>query len=99
MNLLPTAGWRIALTNEDGFKQKETAMKKILLLCIIGLFLIGCGTPAQKQAFKENSTLYASYSHLKFSWRGYKNPTAEMAKTSDAEGWWGEPIEVPYGLK
>ena len=74
-------------------------MKKILLLCIVGLFFFGCGTPAQQQAFRENKTAYASWSHVKFSARGYKNPTVADAKISDAEGWWGEPIEVPYGLK
>jgi len=74
-------------------------MKKMVLLCMVGLFLIGCGTAAQRSDFKDNKTLYASWGHMKFSTRGYKNPTAQDVDMSDTQGWWGEPIEVPFGLK
>lgn len=46
--------------------------------------------------------IFASFSHLKFSWRNSwrrlfgKNPTATArdAEKSKQEGWWGEPIPV-----
>ena len=74
-------------------------MKKILLLLVIGLFFLGCGTPAQRADFKAHDTMFASWDHLKFSARGFRNPTLQDAEKSDAQNWWGEPIEVPFGLK
>ncbi|MBW1993648.1 MAG: hypothetical protein JRI77_04270 [Deltaproteobacteria bacterium] len=74
-------------------------MKKWLLLVGTVLLLMGCATPAQRADFKKHDTMYASWEHLKFSIHGYKNPTLKDADKSDTEGWWGEPIDVPYGVK
>jgi hypothetical protein len=38
--------------------------------------------------------MYKNWDHLKYSWTGYKNPTAETGEKSAGQGWWG--IEVPY---
>jgi hypothetical protein len=63
-------------------------MKKLLLLVVLGLFLFGCGAEMQRGASWKN------WDHFKYSWSGYKNPTAETGKMSDEQGWWGK--EIPY---
>lgn len=74
-------------------------MKKAILLLMLAAFLMGCGAAAQKSEFYQNSSHFKNWDHLKFSVTGYKNVTAEAAKKSDAQSWWGEAIEVPFGLK
>ncbi len=66
-------------------------MKKLCLLVLIGLFLSGCGTAAKRSEFWEHDTMYKNWDHLKYSWWGYKNPTAESLKKSQEQGWWGIP--------
>ena len=61
----------------------------ILVLLFIGLLLAGCSSE-----FYKHDSLFKDWDHVKFSWWGYKNPTAEAAKMSDDQGWWGE--EIPY---
>jgi hypothetical protein len=61
-------------------------MKKLLLLAILGLFLFGCGA--------QRGPSWKNWDHMKFSWWGYKNPTAETGKMSEEQGWWGK--EIPY---
>ncbi len=63
-------------------------MKKLLLLVVLGLFLFGCGAEMQRGASWKN------WDHFKYSWSGYKNPTAETGKMSEEQGWWGK--EIPY---
>lgn len=60
-------------------------MKKLLLLAVFGLFLVGCGghTPTWK-----------NWDHFKYSAWGYKNPTEQTGKMSEEQDWWGE--EIPY---
>jgi hypothetical protein len=74
-------------------------MKKVFLLLVAVMFLMGCGATAQRSGWYEHDSQYKDWDHLVFSVAGYKNPTAKDAQMSDAQGWWGEPIEVPYGLK
>ena len=69
-------------------------MKKLLALLFLGMFLMGCGAAARQSEFYQHSTMYQNWDHLKYSWTGYKNPTAETGKKSQDQGWWG--IEVPY---
>jgi hypothetical protein len=38
--------------------------------------------------------MYKNWDHMKFSWYGYRHPTAKDLKEAKAQGWWG--IEVPY---
>jgi hypothetical protein len=61
-------------------------MKKLLLLMLLSLFLFGCGLP--------RGATWKNLDHMKYSWWGYKNPTAETGKMSEEQGWWGK--EIPY---
>jgi uncharacterized protein YceK len=71
------------------FRKGGKKMKKLIVLLFIGLLLAGCSSE-----FYKHDTLFKSNDHVAFSWWGYKNPTAEDAKMSDQQGWWGEAI--PY---
>jgi hypothetical protein len=68
-------------------------MKKFLAITLMGLFLGGCGTAAQRSEFWKHDTVYKSWDHLKYSWGGYKNPTEETLNKSQEQGWWGIPIQ------
>ena len=69
-------------------------IKKFCVLALIGLFLSGCGAAARKSEFWQHDRMYASWDHLKFSWFGHKKSTAETAKKSQEQGWWG--VDIPY---
>jgi hypothetical protein len=69
-------------------------MKKLFLLLLTALFLYGCGAGARESGFWQHDTMYKNWDHLKFSLFGYKNPSAEKAKKSQEQDWWG--IEIPY---
>ena len=64
-------------------------MKKLIVLLIMGLLLSGCS-----DEFLAHDTTFKDWDHVKFSWGGYKNPTAEHVQMSNDRGWWGE--EIPY---
>jgi hypothetical protein len=64
-------------------------MKKLFLLIVLALLIAGCS-----DEFLAHDTTFKDWDHVKFSWGGYKNPTAEDAQMSNERGWWGE--EVPY---
>ena len=64
-------------------------MKKLLLLAILSLFLFGCGAGDMQRGAS-----WKNWDHFKYSWSGYKNPTAETGKMSEEQGWWGK--EIPY---
>jgi len=74
-------------------------MKKVFLLLIAVMFLMGCGSAAQRSEFYKHDAQYKNWEHMLFSIRGYEHPTAKDVQMSTSQGWWGEPIEVPYGLK
>ena len=69
-------------------------MKKLLIITMLVLFLSGCGTLAIDSEFYKHDTLYKSWDHLKFSWHGHTNPTADDAQKAQEQGWWG--IDIPY---
>jgi hypothetical protein len=71
------------------FRKGGKKMKKLIVLLFIGLLLAGCS-----DEFLAHDSLYKDWSHVKFSWWEYDNPTAEHAKMSADRGWWGE--EIPY---
>jgi hypothetical protein len=71
------------------FRKGGKKMKKLIVLLFMGLLIAGCSSE-----FYKHDTLFKDWDHVKFSWWGYKNPTAEDAKMSDQQGWWGEAI--PY---
>lgn len=64
-------------------------MKKIVFLILLILLVAGCSSE-----FYKHDSVFKDWDHVKFSWWGYKNPTAEDAKNSAQAGWWGE--EIPY---
>lgn len=64
-------------------------MKKLIVLLIMGLLLSGCS-----DEFLAHDSVFKDWDHVKFSWGGYKSPTAEHAQMSSDRGWWGEAI--PY---
>lgn len=69
-------------------------MKKLIALLMLCAFLFGCGAAAQESEFWKHDTMYKNWDHMKYSWSGYKSPTAESGKKSLDEGWWGS--QVPY---
>jgi ABC-type glycerol-3-phosphate transport system substrate-binding protein len=71
------------------FRKGGKKMKKLIVLLFLGLMLAGCS-----DEFLAHDSLYKDVDHMTFSWWGYKNPTAEDAKMSNEQGWWGE--EIPY---
>ena len=68
-------------------------MKKFLLMLLMGMFLFGCAAATESEFWKHDS-MFKNWDHVKYSWGGYKNPTAESGKKSVEQGWWG--IEIPY---
>ena len=70
-------------------------MKKVGLLLIVALFLLGCGTAAERSEFLKHDSHYKNLEHLTFSWTGYRAPSAKDAEKSDTQKWWGEPVDVP----
>jgi hypothetical protein len=63
-------------------------MKKLVLIIAMGMFLAGCAGVKQSE-YMEHSSHYKTWSHLGFSWWGFKNVTEKAADTSKAEKWWG----------
>ncbi len=74
--------------------KKEEMMRKIAMLILLSAFLFGCGTAATQSEFWQHDSMYKSWSHARYSWTGYQNPSADTGKKSLEEGWWG--IEIPY---
>ena len=74
-------------------KGGKNRMKKLFLVLIMAMFLLGCGGSAKKSEFWEHDTMYRNMDHLKFSWKGYKSPTPKTQKMSQTEDWWGIPID------
>lgn len=66
-------------------------MKRLCLLIFMGLFLAGCGAARQSE-FWQHDTMYKNWSHLGYSWYGYKNPTLETGIQSQEQKWWGIPV-------
>jgi hypothetical protein len=64
-------------------------MKNMVFLIVLTLLIAGCSSE-----FIKHDTAFKDWDHVKFSWWGYKNPTAEDAKMSEEQGWWG--AEIPY---
>ena len=69
-------------------------MKKLLAITMFILFLSACGPLAVDSEYWKHDTLYKNWDHVKFSWGGYKNPTADHYRKAQEQGWWG--IDIPY---
>jgi hypothetical protein len=69
----------------------------VVLAAAVAIAVAGCGLRAgrdYKPQAEGPQPLYKNLDHLGFSWFGYKKVTAEDAKMSDAQKWWGS--DVPY---
>ena len=64
-------------------------MKKLLLLLVAAMLIAGCTSE-----FYKHDRVFATNSHVAYSWWGYKNTDAMAAKKSADQGWWGK--EIPY---
>jgi PBP1b-binding outer membrane lipoprotein LpoB len=64
-------------------------MKKLLLLLAAAMLIAGCTSE-----FYKHDSLFKTNDHVAYSWWGYKNTTAQNAKESMDQGWWGK--EIPY---
>ena len=72
-------------------------MKKWIIACLVVLLLLsglnGCSSLSCNQALNHGS-IWKSWDHAYFSYFGYKHPTPDMIKKSQAENWWGCPVDV-----
>ena len=68
-------------------------MKKLFFLVLIGLFLTGCGTAAERAEFWKHDTMYKNWDHFIYSSDGYKKTTSDDVKKTKEQNWWGEPIK------
>ena len=64
-------------------------MKKLIVLVFIVFLLAACSDEWYK-----HDSIYKDWDHIKFSWWGHNNVTADEAQKSTDRGWWGE--EIPY---
>ena len=64
-------------------------MKKLIVLVLMVLLLAACS-----DEWYAHDSIYKDWEHIKFSWWGHNNVTAEHAQMSEDRGWWGE--EIPY---
>jgi hypothetical protein len=69
-------------------------MKKFVLVMLLTFFLFGCSQTATQSEFWQHDSVYKNWDHLKFSWFGHNNPTAEDSQMSSEQAWWG--MDVPY---
>jgi hypothetical protein len=68
-------------------------MKRLFVVMMAMFFLAGCGAAARESGFYEHSSLYQSWSHLKFSNWGYKSVDQQEVEKSKAQSWWGITVE------
>lgn len=65
-------------------------MMKWIFVFLAGIFLFGCASDSE---WTKHDTIFASGAHMSYSMWGYKNPNAKAQKLSDAQNWWGTPIQ------
>jgi len=66
-------------------------MKRILLITMISLFLLGCGAAAKESGFYDHKSVYASWDHFVYSLQGHKTCSEQSVEESKKDGWWGIP--------
>ena len=69
-------------------------MKKLILVFLASAFILSCSQSAVRSEFWQHDSVYKNWDHMKFSWFGYKSPTAEDRQKAVEQQWWG--IDVPY---
>jgi hypothetical protein len=66
-------------------------IRKMLVLAVLGLFLAGCGTAAERSEFWKHDTMYKNWDHTLYSWSGYRKCEEEALKKTQEQDWWGIP--------
>jgi len=64
-------------------------MKKLFLLLVAVMLIAGCTSE-----FYKHDSVFKTNQHVAYSWWGYKQTSAQDAKMSADQGWWGK--EIPY---
>lgn len=67
---------------------------KLAMVCALIFMMTGCGAAIKNAEWAQHDTLYRDSEHWKFSWYGWRSPTAEDVKNSDARQWWGKEINA-----
>lgn len=73
-------------------------MKKLLVIALV-LMLCGCGAAIRESEFFKHDSVYNDWSHLGFSWTGYRNIDQSDVKKSKERNWWGITKEYKPELK
>jgi len=69
-------------------------MKKLLIAWVIIMLCGCCGATIKESEFFKHDSVYKDWSHLGFSWIGYRNIDQYDVNKSKARNWWG--ITKPY---
>ncbi|MFB3925084.1 MAG: hypothetical protein ACE14T_03440 [Syntrophales bacterium] len=72
--------------------------RKFFFVFLLGLFVLSCASaPVQQSDVLRHDSMYKNWSHLWFSWAGYKSENCNKAvqMKSEQEGWWGETVPCP----
>ena len=71
--------------------KEEVSMKRLVLVLVLGMFLAGCGTAADRSEFWKHPTMFAGWDHMNYSWGGYeKDCGPDQTKKTKEQKWWGE---------
>jgi hypothetical protein len=76
-------------TTHHIIQKEEDSMKKLFLLLVAVMLIAGCTSE-----FYKHDRVFATNSHVAYSWWGYKDTGPVDAKKSAEQGWWGK--EIPY---
>ena len=68
-------------------------MKKLLIAGMV-IMLCGCCATIKESEFFKHDSVYKDWSHLGFSWIGYRSIDQNDVNKSKARNWWG--ITKPY---
>ncbi|MEI7637750.1 MAG: hypothetical protein WCJ37_10625 [Syntrophus sp. (in: bacteria)] len=68
-------------------------MKKLLIAGLV-IMLCGCCGAIKESEFFKHDSVYKDWSHLGFSWIGYRSIDQNDVDKSKARTWWG--ITKPY---
>jgi hypothetical protein len=63
-------------------------MKRLLIIGLV-LILCGCCSAIRESEFFKHDSVYNDWSHLGFSWIGYRNIDQNDVIKSKERNWWG----------
>ncbi len=76
----------------------RTLIKKLLITGLIFMLCGCCAAVRESELFKHDS-VYNDWSHLGFSWAGYRNIDQNDVKKSQERNWWGITKEYKPATK